>query len=262
MEEEKVLSQEEKERILKQMVDYLINHHPGIYRHRDIELPKLQQVFSALNRETDSDFILATYPDDEELMQYIFSVLMIKNQIKSDVVILNAFELIEIFFGRDESLEICDEEKRFNSLLQIRRKLIILDLGIRDIQNKKLEELIIQLMEMQRKRRDGKLWLFFQGYQFDIRYPNVIKLMKLNKAGIYNFRGTLYSDTEATRETLDNLITAIRESGISKRQLANKSGVNLDIIQDIENGTCNPSIKTLNRLAKGIGKKIEIGVID
>jgi DNA-binding XRE family transcriptional regulator len=46
--------------------------------------------------------------------------------------------------------------------------------------------------------------------------------------------------------------------GITQSQLAEKSGVSQANISKIENGTYNPSIATLKRIADGLGKRLII----
>ena len=43
-----------------------------------------------------------------------------------------------------------------------------------------------------------------------------------------------------------------------EKQLSEKTGITLANISRLENGTANPSIKTLQRLAEGLGKTLVI----
>ena len=54
------------------------------------------------------------------------------------------------------------------------------------------------------------------------------------------------------------LTEARKEAGMTQQQLAEKSGVHQVNISRIENGTGNPSVETLQKLAKGMGKKLII----
>ena len=54
------------------------------------------------------------------------------------------------------------------------------------------------------------------------------------------------------------LTEARKEAGMTQQQLAEKSGVRQVNISRIENGTGNPSVETLQKLAKGMGKKLII----
>lgn len=48
------------------------------------------------------------------------------------------------------------------------------------------------------------------------------------------------------------------EVGMTQEQLANKTGISQPLINKIEEGIANPSIKTLERLAEGLGLKLEL----
>ena len=54
------------------------------------------------------------------------------------------------------------------------------------------------------------------------------------------------------------LTEARKEAGMTQQQLAEKSGVHQVNRSRIENGTGNPSVETLQKLAKGMGKKLII----
>ena len=54
------------------------------------------------------------------------------------------------------------------------------------------------------------------------------------------------------------LTEARKEAGMTQQQLAEKSGVHQVNISRIENGTGNPSVVTLQKVAMGMGKKLII----
>ncbi len=54
------------------------------------------------------------------------------------------------------------------------------------------------------------------------------------------------------------LYKLLAEHNMTQQQLAEKSGVHQVNISRIENGTGNPSVETLQKLAKGMGKKLII----
>lgn len=60
------------------------------------------------------------------------------------------------------------------------------------------------------------------------------------------------------RAIMQAMIDARKDSGLTQRQLAEKTGINQADISRMENGTGNPSIKTLQRLAAGMGMKVKI----
>lgn len=58
------------------------------------------------------------------------------------------------------------------------------------------------------------------------------------------------------------VVTTRTSLGITQKQLAEKSGVTQANISKIENGTYLPSIKILNKIAQGLGKKLVVDFIN
>ena len=51
---------------------------------------------------------------------------------------------------------------------------------------------------------------------------------------------------------------ARRESGLTQKQLSERTGINQSNLSRIESGDINPSVATLNRIATAMGKKLII----
>ena len=54
------------------------------------------------------------------------------------------------------------------------------------------------------------------------------------------------------------LIDARKESGLTQKQLSERTGIARADISKLESGNGNPSIKTLQRLAAGMGMRVKI----
>lgn len=54
------------------------------------------------------------------------------------------------------------------------------------------------------------------------------------------------------------MIDARRESGLTQKQLSERTGIAQADISKLESGNGNPSIKTLQRLAAGMGMRVKI----
>lgn len=54
------------------------------------------------------------------------------------------------------------------------------------------------------------------------------------------------------------IIDARVSSGITQEELSRKSGINQANISKLEHGKANPSVSTLQKLAKGLGKRLVI----
>jgi len=64
-----------------------------------------------------------------------------------------------------------------------------------------------------------------------------------------------YYESSLEYELIKALIAARIDSNMTQKQLAEKSGIRQSNISRIENGTCVPSLTTLQALADGLGKK-------
>ena len=67
-----------------------------------------------------------------------------------------------------------------------------------------------------------------------------------------------YERTRPEFEIMHALIDARINSNMTQKELSVKSGVRQSNISRIENGTCSPTIATLQALAEGLGKKLII----
>lgn len=54
------------------------------------------------------------------------------------------------------------------------------------------------------------------------------------------------------------IIDARNEEGLTQKELAARSGIAQGDISKMENGNANPSVRTLQRLASAMGKKLKI----
>ncbi len=69
------------------------------------------------------------------------------------------------------------------------------------------------------------------------------------------------AEHEATRvefELTKTLIAARTESHMTQKELAERTGIRQSNISRIENGTCSPTVATLQTLAAGLGKRLRI----
>ena len=64
--------------------------------------------------------------------------------------------------------------------------------------------------------------------------------------------------TKAEYEIIRAVVAARIEENITQQQLAERSGIRQSNISRIENGTCSPTIATLESLARGLNKKLVI----
>ena len=66
---------------------------------------------------------------------------------------------------------------------------------------------------------------------------------------------------EPEYQIVNALLTAREEAGISQTKLSELTGIAQPDISRIEKGRANPSVRTLERLAKGLGKRLVIAFV-
>ena len=67
-----------------------------------------------------------------------------------------------------------------------------------------------------------------------------------------------YEALEPEFEIIRAMIEARKRKGLTQKELAARTGIAQGDISKLENGNANPSIKTLQRLAAGMGMKIKV----
>lgn len=60
-------------------------------------------------------------------------------------------------------------------------------------------------------------------------------------------------------DIIQAMIDARKDSGLTQKKLAHRTGIAQSDISKLENGNANPSLRMLQRLAAGMGKKLRIG---
>lgn len=85
-----------------------------------------------------------------------------------------------------------------------------------------------------------------------------------------NFRDTLnmqlqdpafraeWETLEPERQITMAIIEGREKKSLTQKQLAEKTGINQADISRLENGTGNPSLRTLKRLAAGLGMRLKV----
>lgn len=67
-----------------------------------------------------------------------------------------------------------------------------------------------------------------------------------------------YEALEIEDAIIQAFIDARKISGLTQKQLSEKSGITQPDISKLENGNSNPSIRTLKRLANAMGMKLKL----
>jgi toxin-antitoxin system, antitoxin component, xre family len=67
-----------------------------------------------------------------------------------------------------------------------------------------------------------------------------------------------YDALEAEFSIIQAIIDARKVSGLTQKDLAERTGIAQSDISKLENGSANPSLRTLQRLADGMGMKLKL----
>ena len=70
-----------------------------------------------------------------------------------------------------------------------------------------------------------------------------------------------YEALQPERAVIRAIIEARRQSGLTQKELAERTGIAQGDISKLENGNANPSIRTLQRLASGMGMTLKVEFI-
>ncbi len=85
-------------------------------------------------------------------------------------------------------------------------------------------------------------------------------VLKLNNWKDYRHRKIedvpLYEDAEIEEIIMYEIIKARKETGVSQYELSLMTRITQADISKLENGKANPTISTLNKIAKVLGKKL------
>lgn len=68
-------------------------------------------------------------------------------------------------------------------------------------------------------------------------------------------------DMQAEFDVIRAIVDARTSQNLTQKQLAEKTGINQSDISKLENGTRNPSVNLLKRLAEGMGMALKIEFI-
>lgn len=70
-----------------------------------------------------------------------------------------------------------------------------------------------------------------------------------------------YDALEPEYQLINAMLDARKEKNITQKELSDITGIAQSDISRIENGNANPSLKTIERIAAGVGKKIRLEFI-
>ena len=70
-----------------------------------------------------------------------------------------------------------------------------------------------------------------------------------------------YERLEPEYQVMRAIIKARQEQNLTQQELADRTGIDRSDISKLENGSANPSLRTLKRLADGLGMQLQINFV-
>ena len=70
-----------------------------------------------------------------------------------------------------------------------------------------------------------------------------------------------WEEQSAERDVMRQIVEARMEEGLTQQELAERCGMRPSNLCRLENGNGNPSVATLEKIARGLGKKLEINFV-
>lgn len=70
-----------------------------------------------------------------------------------------------------------------------------------------------------------------------------------------------WNDIQPEMDVIRAMIDARIEQNLTQKELATRTGINQADISKLENGTKNPSLKLLKKLANGLGMQLKISFV-
>ena len=67
-----------------------------------------------------------------------------------------------------------------------------------------------------------------------------------------------WEDSQLEYDVTEMLIKARNSQHISQKELAIRAGLRQSNLSRIENGQCSPNLATLHKIAKGLGKRLQL----
>jgi transcriptional regulator with XRE-family HTH domain len=67
-----------------------------------------------------------------------------------------------------------------------------------------------------------------------------------------------YEALQPERAVIQAIIDARQRAGLTQKELSERTGIAQGDLSKLENGTANPSIRTLQRLASGMGMTLKV----
>lgn len=162
-------------------VKRFFNRYPDV--SRDMTLESLQEVYGKIT--STGPLVLVSYRG--ELRSQVLASLLMRNHKYDNLLVLNAYSLIDIYLGNNDDCK---------SLLEIDRDIVCIYAGYNEFENKRTQDVILQLADQQMVR-NKKFWFLYRGSDLREKYALVYRYFKDNNGLIYEISGkdSVYAGT-------------------------------------------------------------------
>lgn len=167
-------------------VKRFFNRYPDV--SRDMPMESLQRVFGQIQKS--GSLVLVTYQG--ELRSEVLASLLMRNQKYDNLVVYNAYSLIDIFLGNNEDVQ---------SLLDIDRDIVCVYAGYNEFENKRAQDVILQVADQQ-KVHYKKFWFLYKGNDMKERYALVYRYFEENRGLIYDLNSSANQTSVSEEEEI------------------------------------------------------------
>lgn len=70
-----------------------------------------------------------------------------------------------------------------------------------------------------------------------------------------------WKEQSAKRDVMRQIVEARMKEGLTQQELAERCGMKASNLCRLENGNGNPSVATLEKIARGLGRRLEISFV-
>ncbi|HJI80376.1 MAG TPA: helix-turn-helix domain-containing protein [Eggerthellaceae bacterium] len=70
-----------------------------------------------------------------------------------------------------------------------------------------------------------------------------------------------WKEQSAKRDVMRQIVEARMKEGLTQQELAERCGMKVSNLCRLENGNGNPSVATLEKIARGLGRRLEISFV-
>lgn len=131
-----------------------------------------------------------------------------------------------------------------------------------------MNKFTIEFYEKKNGEQPAKEFILHSDAKMKAKILKILDLLEIYRMNEYGqFKQTLLQDPEVKAEydalepefdIIRTMIKARKEQNITQKELSERTGITQADISRIENGSRNPSLDMMKRLAKGLGMRLKL----